>query len=93
MKPTIDIDVIIKLVKEQEPEREDIILSLQNCNEGKWTSKAYYSFVISDNKPNQLGSNWQHSECIEIEDYFGGNIVLDILKDDKIGGIEFLELI
>jgi len=92
MNEKIKIEEIIKLVKEFEPVRQDINLALQNCKEGNWSSKVYYKFVDSINA-NQIGSEWQHEECIVIESKKEGDIVIDLLKDGKIGGIEFINLI
>ncbi len=93
MTDKIDIEQIIKLVQEQEPDRTDLISALRNCKGGQWTSNGYYSFIVSDNKPNQPGSNWQHDESIVIEQEEKGDIVIDVLKDGRIGGIEFIDLI
>lgn len=93
MTDKIDIDKIIKLVQKQEPDRLEIVAALHNCKGGKWTSNGYYSFVIPDSKPNQPGSNWQHAESIVIEQEQMGDIVIDLLKDGQIGGIEFIDLI
>lgn len=92
MKDTIDIESIIKLVEKQEPERQDLISALRNCKGGHWSSNGYYQFVNSRN-PNQPGSEWQHDESVVIEQKDKGDIVIDILKDGRIGGIEFIDLI
>ncbi len=84
MTDKIDIEKIIRLVREQEPDRDDIVTALQNCKSGDWLSKGYYQFVDSRN-PNHPGSEWQ----LENE----GDIVIDLLKDGRIGGIEFIDLI
>lgn len=92
MKDTINIEEIIKLVEEQEPDRQDVIRALQNCKNGFWSSNGYYQFVDSRNS-NQTGSDWQHDESIVIEQKDRGDIVIDFLKNGKIGGIEFIDLI
>lgn len=83
---------IIELVKTQYPEKSEIIESLKTCTAGYWKSKAYIYFVSTTN-PNQPKSNWQHKESIVLEDEKEGTIVIDILKENKIGGIEFLKKI
>ena len=90
MTDKIDIEKIIRLVREQKPERDDIISALENCRGGHWTSKGYYHFVDSRN-PNQPGSEWQHSECIMVKQENEEDIVIDILKDGRVGGIEFID--
>lgn len=92
MKDTINIDEIIKLVREQEPNRQDLIQALQKCKGGYWSSNGYYSFVDSKNA-NQTDADWQHDECIVLEQENKGDIVIDLLKGGRIGGIEFIDLI
>ncbi|MDQ3021629.1 MAG: DUF2283 domain-containing protein [Bacteroidota bacterium] len=88
----IDIQEIIELIKEQESERTDIIESLNKCKDGYWQGSAYYCFVNSTNA-NKTGAEWQYVESIEIEDTVNGDIIIDLLKDGRIGGIEFLRFI
>ncbi len=92
MNEEIDLDYIIKLVSEQEPERKDIIDALRKCKTGKWDGSGYYRFVNTSNA-NLPGAVWQHEECIVLEQDNDADIVLDILKDGRIGGIEFIGLI
>ncbi|MCU7552848.1 hypothetical protein OCK74_27260 [Chitinophagaceae bacterium LB-8] len=92
MEDSINIEEIITLVKKQEPERADVIEALQKCSGGKWTSKGYYQFINSKNA-NEPGAAWQIDESIVLEQENKGDIVLDILKDGRIGGIEFIDLI
>ena len=49
MNEHIDIEYLIRLVSEQEPERQDLVSALQNCNGGHWSENGYYSFVDSKN--------------------------------------------
>jgi hypothetical protein len=92
MSDTINIQAIIKLVEEQESSRQDVIEALKNCSAGQWTSNGYFQFVSSENA-NQPNSEWQHDECLVIEQKDKGDIVIDVLKDGRIGGIEFIDLI
>ena len=88
----IDIDSIIELVKNQEPDRPELITALRNSKNGYWSSKGYYRFVDSKNA-NEKGAEWQHDECIVLEQETESDIVLDMLKDGRVGGIEFIGLI
>jgi hypothetical protein len=92
MTDLITIAEIIELVKEQQPEREDVIFALTNAIDGHWESKAYYKFVSSKNA-NKISAEWQFDENIVLEHDTLGTIVLDYLKDKRIGGIEFIKLI
>jgi hypothetical protein len=92
MTDPITIAEIIELVKEQEPEREDVIFALTNAIGGHWESKAYYQFVNSKNA-NKKGAEWQFDDNIVLEHETLGTIVLDYLKDKRIGGIEFFKFL
>jgi uncharacterized protein YuzE len=92
MKTLIEIEQIIELIKDQEPDRVDLIEQLKKFDTKNWTRKPYIRFVSSQN-PNQPGSEWQFDENIVLEDEVEGTIVLDLLKDGRIGGIEFLRQI
>ena len=85
----VNIQEIIDLVKKQEPEREDLIIALNNSKGGHWENKAYYRFVDSKNA-NQIGSEWQFYDNIVLEHDLLGTIIIDYLKDNRIGGIEFM---
>jgi hypothetical protein len=92
MRPQPDIQELIALCKQQYPDRPDVVNSLENCTTGYWSDQAYYRFVDSKNA-NQPGAIWQHHECIVLEQENDADIVLDLLKDGRIGGIEFIGLI
>ena len=83
------LDTIIELLKEQEPDRMDLVNYLQKLDTRKWIRQPYVHFV-SGFRPNQTGSEWQFEENIVLEHETEGTIVLDVLKDGRIGGIEFL---
>ena len=85
----LNIPAIIELVREEHPDIQDVITGLQNSVGGHWRSKAYYQFVDSKNA-NQIGAEWQHDDCIVVVKV---DIVIDLLKDGRIGGIEFISLL
>lgn len=92
IEPYFKIEWIITLIKEQEPDRLDLIDQLQMSERKKWIRQPYVSFVSSE-RPNLPGSEWQFEENIVLEHETEGTIVLDILKDGRIGGIEFISQI
>ena len=57
MTDPININEIIELVRLQEPNRQDIIITLTNSFGGHWESKTYYKFVDSTN------ANEKGAEC------------------------------
>ncbi|OHX66659.1 hypothetical protein [Flammeovirga pacifica] len=90
--PEFHKDILVKLLKEQEPQRLDLVFHLEKLTTRKWELQPYIQ-IVSDDKANEPGSEWQFDENIVLEDNEQGTIVLDILKDGRIGGIEFLDLI
>lgn len=92
MNEYININEIIELAKQQKPLRPDVIKALTECKGGRWRGNTYFQFVDSMNA-NQNGADWQFEENIIIEHPKKGTIIIDFLKDKKIGGLEFYELI
>lgn len=93
MKETyFEIEWLIELIHEQESNRFDLIEQLEKSAMKKWIRQPYIYFVSAE-RPNQPGSEWQFKESIVLEHKTEGTIVLDILKDGKIGGIEFVNQI
>jgi hypothetical protein len=90
MNDRVNIKTIIALVIQQKPERQDIVEALQNVPRGHWVSSGYYRFVDSKDAK-QPGGEWQFDENIVLEQENRGDIVLDILKDGRIRGIEFID--
>ena len=84
------IEEIIELVKQQVPERADVVKSLKKCSEGEWTSSGYFQFSLSKKGKS---ADWKFNENLLLEHEFLGFIVLDILKNGRIAGIEFINLI
>ena len=82
------------IAKKEYPKKSWLHRELRNCTNRLVVSDdpAMIYFVTPQNA-NQLGSEWQHEECIESESYEKGSIVVDILKNHKIGAIELIWLI
>jgi hypothetical protein len=58
----------------------------------EWESRAYVHYVSRQN-PNQPGSQWQFHTNVVLHHEKLGMVVLDILKDNRLGGIEFVDRI
>lgn len=81
---------LIELASTQLHDNQKIIDALSNCVKAKQESRAYIYFVNGEN-PNQPKSEWQFDKNIILKDKKEGTIVIDVLKNGKIGGIEFLK--
>lgn len=80
---------LVQLAEEQAPERPWLSIALSKCTKGRWDSPAYVRFVEARNA-NQPESEWQFEENIILEHPEHGDLVLDILKEHRVGGMEFL---
>ena len=50
-----------------------------------------YIYFVDPKKPNRPGSEWQFKENVILKSPSEGELVLDVLKDGRIGGVEFLK--
>ena len=92
MNRKIDIEEIIDFITFNLLKESHLRTNLNTIKFGKWESKAYYKFVDSTDA-NKSGSKWQFKENIILEHPKYKTIVLDILQDDQLGGIEFIKFI
>lgn len=83
---------LIQLAKEQAPEYPWLPSALSKCTRSRWRGEAYLSFV-DDARPNEPGSAWHFLENIVLEHPSQGELVLDILTEQRVGGVEFLSRI
>jgi hypothetical protein len=80
---------LVELAREVCPDEPWLPAALERCTSAAVESRAYIHFVDSSN-PNMPGSAWQFVENILLEHPTEGDIVLDILSDRRVGGVEFL---
>ena len=88
---TYDPEWLVELARDQHPDKPWLLSALSTCTRGCYESRAYIHFVNSSN-PNEPGSPWQFSENILLKTN-KGEVVLDILENEKVGGAEFLWLL
>lgn len=90
MNKDVNIEEIIDFIKSNLTNKVNLINNLETIESGEWESKAYYRFVDSKNA-NQSGPKWKFKDTIILEYPKHKTIILDILEDDHLGGIEFYE--
>lgn len=83
---------LVELAKEQIAERPNIIEALSKCVLAK-TDNPAYTYFENEDKPNQSNSIWQFEENIILLDKKHGEIILDVLDGNQIGGVEFLKYV
>jgi hypothetical protein len=76
---------LVELARQQEPA---LVASLMKCTTAL-ESRAYIYFV-SPASANQPGSEWQFDHNVLFSHPEHGSVVLDVLKDGRVGGVEFL---
>lgn len=81
-----DSSWLLSEAKRQFPEDYELHVAIENCK--KVMSGCYF---VDPSRPNRHGSDWQFERSITIEDTVRGDVVLDILKDGRIGSIEYLD--
>ena len=80
---------IANAVRESYPEEKELLDDIVKCTSCMVKNEKYTYFVDASNA-NRPGSKWQFSSSLKINNTPCGNVVLDILKGKKLGGIEFL---
>ena len=81
------------LVKAAQPYKDEfpwLLDALKKCIQVCDDDAAYFYFVESENA-NQPGSVWQIQENITLEETPEGEIILDIIKPNIVGGVEFYD--
>ncbi len=81
---------LVALAREQLPDKPEIAFALSGIEQCAKYSVASWYFVDPTN-PNKPGSEWQFKTNEHVFDVEQGPLVLDVLKDGRIGGVEFLD--
>jgi len=83
---------LVKLAKQQRPELTWLHEALAKCTTSVKKETDYLYFVSAD-RPNLPESEWQHERSIELNCPENGYLVVDILKGERVGGVEFVNKI
>ena len=87
-----EINWITELVRNQEPGRADLIQQLEKCPIRRWIRQPYVR-LISSKGMKQSDAKLAIAENVVLDHETEGAIVLDILNDGRIMGVEFLSQI
>jgi hypothetical protein len=83
---------LMQAVREQAPQFPWLPEALATCGRGEWESPAYVAYVSRLN-PNQPGADWQFHTNVVLNHKEFGMVVIDVLKGDRLGGIELVNRI
>ena len=86
MTEPFDPGRLVRLAREQHPDRPDLAAALARCTDGTWESRAYLHFE----DPSAPG--WIVAETVPLEDR-RDSVVVDVLRGGRIGGAEFLRCV
>ncbi len=81
---------LVELAKAQLPEEEWLPGALAKCTRALQESAGYIHFV-DPRDPESLGSEWGEQEDLTLHHPTEGDLVLDVLDGNRIGGVEFLD--
>jgi hypothetical protein len=80
---------LVVLAEEQLSDFEWLPAAFACCTRCLVESKAFIYFVSPEN-PNQPGAEWQFERNLQLNSPQHGQIIIDVLTNQRIGGIEFL---
>ena len=80
---------LVEWVRKNVPGEPWLADALARCTRGAWGGRAYLYFV-DPTDANQPGAEWQIADSVTLDHPKEGTLVLDVLSDRRIGGIEFL---
>lgn len=75
---------LVALARTQHPEAPWLAEALARCTAGRWESRAYLH-VVDPSDP-----TWQVEQTVLLHDRARGDVVVDVLTGQRVGGIEFL---
>ena len=90
-RESFDPRSLIEAVKTQAPDFPWLADALMACGAGLWESPAYVAYVAQA-VPNQPEGAWQFEASILLQHEALGRVVIDVLKGNRVGGIEFLDI-
>jgi hypothetical protein len=82
---------LVELAQMQRPDLPWLARSLAFCNRCHWKRTGLYVYFVDPESANQPGADWQYRETISLEHPEFGHIKLDVLKDNRVGGVEFYD--
>lgn len=79
---------LVALARTQLPEEPWLPDALAKCTKASGDIPQIH--FVNPHRPNRPGSEWQFERNLELEDPEHGMLVLDVLKGNRIGAVEFL---
>jgi hypothetical protein len=80
---------LVELAKEQLPEEPWLPAALAKCTMARQESEAYIHFV-GKSDPDEPSSEWEVQTDLKLTHPTEGDLLLDVMEGNRIGGVEFL---
>ena len=81
---------LIYLIRTQHPAEQEIVTALKNCTRWRRDDEGYF-FFLGTNETGASGDRLTVSRCIELCSEDEGQLILDVLADGRLLGIQFLD--
>jgi hypothetical protein len=81
---------LLQLAHDQVPEEAWLAEALAKCTQARSAGSAYVYFV-DNSRPNKPGSDWQFERNIVLFHPTEGEVIVDVLQGQRIGGVELWE--
>ena len=81
---------LVELAKEQLPDEKWLPAALAACTMAMQESDAYIHFVKGEDS-DEPASEWEVQTDFNLKHPTKGDLVLDVLEGNRIGGVEFLD--
>ena len=78
---------LVELAREQYPDKPWLLEALEKCTRCLKSNK--YIYFVNPKNPDKLGSEWQYEMCLSMTSPKEGWLLLQILKNNRVGGVEF----
>jgi hypothetical protein len=82
---------LVELAREQRNDLPWLAESLSRCTAASWKRSRIYVHFVDPDSANQPGAEWQYRETISLQHPTFGHIKLDVLQDNRVGGVEFYD--
>ena len=83
---------LVTLAREQLVDETWLPDALARCTRCLQKSDAYIYFINPD-QPNRPGAEWQFLRNLHLQHPKAGWLILDVLTEERIGGVEFVDRI
>lgn len=80
---------LVELARVQFPQEAWLPAALERCERAAWQSKSYLAFIERE-RATSRESEWEFGFNLTLRHGDYGELVLDVLRNREIGGIEFL---